>query len=52
MISVVALTLDRFDVYRAANGDAAARGVLARWRARCAGSRRRSASSPRPIATA
>ena len=29
MISIVALTLDRFDVYRAAHGEAAARGVLA-----------------------
>jgi PleD family two-component response regulator len=30
VVSIVALTLDRFDVYRAANGDEAAGGVLAR----------------------
>ncbi len=29
LISVVAVTLDRFDVYRSAHGEAAARGVLA-----------------------
>ena len=29
MISILALTLDRFDVYRSANGDTAARDVLA-----------------------
>jgi PleD family two-component response regulator len=29
LISVVAVTLDRFDVYRSAHGDVAARGVLA-----------------------
>ena len=29
VISILALTLDRFDSYRAANGEAAARGVLA-----------------------
>ncbi len=28
VVSILALSLDRFDVYRAANGDAAARGVL------------------------
>jgi GGDEF domain-containing protein len=30
VVSIVALTLDRFDVYRAANGDEAAGGVLAK----------------------
>jgi len=29
VISIIALTLDRFDLYRRANGEAAARGVLA-----------------------
>ncbi len=51
-ISIVALTLDRFDVYRAANGEPRRGACSPKCRARCAGSRRRSASSPRPIATA
>ena len=53
VISILALTLDRFDAYRAANGeDGRAQACLPKWRARCAGSPRRSASWRRPIATA